>query len=341
MRSSGVRAAALPVALAALVALAGHAARGDEGVPASGAPSLAAPEGAAAVRPALALAALDRRIADTSAEEAAARRELSDVSGRIAGARAKTASSGRAFYKLTRFGVLAVGGGFDALVRHAMHVERARRAVVAEIAAERRARERGAELASALDRLSRDHAALSLRRRELGAVVDTRADATRRDEAFTRAFAGAAGGDFVAVDGDAPDDPGGFASARGRLVFPVVGRAELRPARREGGEGPGVEIRAAAGSAVRAVYPGRVAFADRYGSYGKIVILDHGDHYFTVSGNLASVDARVGDELSAGERIGVVGDEGRGPMLYFEVRHGSRTLPPEPWLGVSRAASPN
>ena len=43
---------------------------------------------------------------------------------------------------------------------------------------------------------------------------------------------------------------------------------------------------------------------------------------------------KVGDEVSAGERIGSVGDEGRGPMLYFEVRHATLTLPPQPWLGI-------
>ena len=340
---------ALGAALSAAMGLVawGHSARGHGEAP------FAAPAGteAAPANTTLALAAVDRRIADAAAAESAARAELADLAGKIAEARSRSTSSGRAFYKLTRFGVLPVGGGFDALVRHAMYVERARRAVVAELAAERRMRERGAELASTLDRLARDRAALSLQRQELGAAADTRADAERRDEAFARAFHGANGGDFVAIDSDAPsgaegarvhaDDMGGFASARGRLLFPVVGRAEIRPARREAGEGPGLEIRAAAGSVVRSVYPGRVAFSDRYGSYGRIIILDHGDHYFTVSGNLATADARVGDELSAGERIGTVGDEGRGPLLYFEARHGSRTIPPEPWLGVSRTAPPN
>ena len=86
--------------------------------------------------------------------------------------------------------------------------------------------------------------------------------------------------------------------------------------------------------AVRAVFGGRVAFADRYGPYGRLVILDHGDHYYSVSGNLASLDVKVGDEVSGGERLGTVGDEGRGPMLYFEIRHGTETLPPGGWLGL-------
>ena len=40
---------------------------------------------------------------------------------------------------------------------------------------------------------------------------------------------------------------GGFAAARGRLLFPVVGRAEVRPAHREGTDGPGLEIHAPVG----------------------------------------------------------------------------------------------
>jgi septal ring factor EnvC (AmiA/AmiB activator) len=85
---------------------------------------------------------------------------------------------------------------------------------------------------------------------------------------------------------------------------------------------------------VRAVYAGRIAFADRYGPYGRIVIVDHGDHYYTVSGNLGSSDVKVGDEVTAGERLGTVGDEGQGAMLYFEVRHGTETVTPAPWLGL-------
>jgi septal ring factor EnvC (AmiA/AmiB activator) len=85
---------------------------------------------------------------------------------------------------------------------------------------------------------------------------------------------------------------------------------------------------------VRAVFAGRVAFTDRYGAYGRIVILDHGEHYYTVSGNLGAVDVKVGDEVSAGERVGTVGDDGQGAVLYFEIRHGSQTVAPGPWLGL-------
>jgi septal ring factor EnvC (AmiA/AmiB activator) len=272
--------------------------------------------------PALALASLDRKIADLDAEESASH--------------AESLVHGRWFYKLTRAGMLPVGGGFDELVSHAMRVERARRALSSDLTRESKLRSHGAELAGNLERIERDRSALASQRTAMDSARMAMADEQRRTEAFEKAFDPSAA-DFVAVGGDTPVDPpaaSGFAASRGKLLFPVAGRADVKPAHREGIDGPAIEIHAALGAVVRAVYTGRVAFADRYGSYGRIVILDHGDHYYSVSGNLASIDVHVGDEISAGEKIGTVGDEGQGAMLYFEVRHGADTISPGPWLGL-------
>ena len=46
--------------------------------------------------------------------------------------------------------------------------------------------------------------------------------------------------------------PGGFASSKGRLLFPLAGRSEVRPAKREGTDGPGLEIKSTLGAPVRA-----------------------------------------------------------------------------------------
>ncbi|AKU96470.1 Membrane protein related to metalloendopeptidase [Labilithrix luteola] len=288
--------------------------------------------------PALALAALDRRIADLDAEEQISKGELGSLGAKIAEAHTRSLTRGRAFYRLTRAGMLPVGGGFSELVSHALRVERSRRALAADLENEQKLRQRGAELSRALERVARDRIALSSQRTAMDAARVAMDDEARRQSAFDRAFAGDNGpSDFVAVNAGpgAPSDRGqGFASSRGRLLFPLAGRSEVRPTRREGTDGPGLEIKTALGASVRAVFAGRVAFADRYGPYGRLVILDHGDHYYTVSGNLAGIDVKVGDEVSAGERIGTVGDEGKGPTLYFEIRHGTETLAPSPWLGV-------
>jgi septal ring factor EnvC (AmiA/AmiB activator) len=287
----------------------------------------------------LALAALDRKIADLDAEDEASKKEVVGLGEKIAEAHARVIFRGRAFYRMTRAGMLALGGGFDALVTHAMRVERARRTVDEDLTEERTLRERGADLARDLERIARDRMALASQRTAMDAARLSMQDEERRRLAFGRAFETSSGasGDYVAVaGGPAADLPGsaGFQASRGRLLFPVIGSADVRLARREGTDGPGLEIHAPLGVAVRAVFAGRVAFADRYGAYGRIVIIDHGEHYYSVSGNLATADVKVGDEVAAGERLGTIGDEGQGPMLFFEIRHGADTVPPGPWLGL-------
>jgi murein DD-endopeptidase MepM/ murein hydrolase activator NlpD len=288
--------------------------------------------------PALALAALDRKIADLDASEVSDKAEIERIGTQVGAARTKVLARGRAFYKLTRAGLLPVGGGFDSLVSYAMRVERMRRLLAQDIGEEAKLRARAVDLAGDIERIARDRVAFAAQRGGLEAARQAMAEESRRQAAFDRAFQTSTGtaADFVAVNGGGdPDSPNeGFAAARGRLVFPVAGRADVRAARREGTDGPGLEIHAPAGSPVRAVFAGHVAFADRYGPYGRIVILDHGAHYYTVSGNLDEIDMKIGQDVGAGERIGTVGDDGPGPMLYFEVRHGSQTVSPAAWLGL-------
>jgi septal ring factor EnvC (AmiA/AmiB activator) len=234
--------------------------------------------------------------------------------------------------------MLAIGGGFDALVTHAMHFERARRSLEADLVAERSLQEHGADLSRDLERVARDRVALASQRSAMDAARMAMQDEERRRAAFDRAFqTSTTPSDYVNVYGGASTEPtagSAFASSRGRLLFPVIGKVEMKSAKREGADGPGLEIRAPMGAVVRSVFGGKVAFADRYGAYGRIVIIDHGNHYYTVSGNLSQVDVHLGDDITAGERIGTVGDEGEGSMLYFEIRHGRETLPPGPWLGT-------
>jgi septal ring factor EnvC (AmiA/AmiB activator) len=96
----------------------------------------------------------------------------------------------------------------------------------------------------------------------------------------------------------------------------------------------GVEFDAPLGEAVEAVAAGQVRFAGWFRGYGKLVILDHGDEYFTISGHLADIRVEVGDEVESRGVIGTVGDTGSlsGPRLYFEVRKGREPQDPRGWL---------
>jgi septal ring factor EnvC (AmiA/AmiB activator) len=88
------------------------------------------------------------------------------------------------------------------------------------------------------------------------------------------------------------------------------------------------------GAAVHAVAAGRVRYAGWFRGYGKLLILDHGDEYFTVLGHLAEMHVEVGDDVGSRAVIGTSGDTGslQGPRLYFEIRHGRAPQDPRDWL---------
>ncbi len=96
----------------------------------------------------------------------------------------------------------------------------------------------------------------------------------------------------------------------------------------------GVDFEASLGTPVVAVAAGRVRFAGWFRGYGRLVILDHGDRFFTVSGHLDDIAVAVGDDVRAAQAIGTVGESGSlvGPRLYFEVRQGDEALDPAAWF---------
>lgn len=246
---------------------------------------------------------------------------------------------GRAYVKMARAGLLPISGGMPGLVEHASRLERLRRAIAEDteheraIAAERvTLSDRHAKFEERRGALDAERAALDRSRAAILAAQD-------REDAFRRAFLGA-GDPHTAVYGsgfgllDPADVTVGFSAQKGKLPFPITGRTEIRAVRLPNADGPGLEMGAPEGTAVRAVYPGRVAFADSYADYGRSVILDHGSGYYSVSAGLGSIGVEVGKEVAAGTPIGTVGRGSRGAALYFEIRRGAETLNPSQWFGI-------
>lgn len=100
----------------------------------------------------------------------------------------------------------------------------------------------------------------------------------------------------------------------------------------------GVEIRARAGTPIQAVKTGRVVFAGWFTGYGKMVILDHGDHLYSVYGYATELLVEPGRVVQAGEAVATVGATGPVslPSLYFEIRdHG---VPRDPAAYISSLA---
>lgn len=134
---------------------------------------------------------------------------------------------------------------------------------------------------------------------------------------------------------------GDFARGQGQLDWPVqgsiVGHMGLETHPRFGTQvrNDGIDIAVPVGTPVRSVAKGRVDFAnDDYEGVGGMVVLNHGDGYYTIYSHLSDVNVSTGTEVAAGTVIGHSGETGslKGPVLHFEVRKGAAPLNPESWL---------
>lgn len=119
-------------------------------------------------------------------------------------------------------------------------------------------------------------------------------------------------------------------AGKARFLWPVSG-----PVRREfsasASNHDGLDIAAPKGTMVRAAAAGTVKFAGvEKDQFGNLVVIDHGDGWFTAYGFLSRVTVKQGVKVAAGERIGLVGNTGRakGDELHFEVRRGGKPVDP-------------
>ena len=96
----------------------------------------------------------------------------------------------------------------------------------------------------------------------------------------------------------------------------------------------GIEIKTVEGSAIHAVMPGSVVYADWLKGYGLVIILDHANGFFSLYAHASKILASVGSQVGAGQAIGETGDTGMTgeDTLYFELRQGAEPLDPLQWL---------
>jgi len=96
----------------------------------------------------------------------------------------------------------------------------------------------------------------------------------------------------------------------------------------------GVDIKADRGEPICSVFDGKVLFSNWFKGYGNMIIVNHGNHYYTVYAHAEELFKVKGDHVEAGEVIATVGDTGSmiGPALYFEVRHHGKPVNPLDWL---------
>lgn len=96
----------------------------------------------------------------------------------------------------------------------------------------------------------------------------------------------------------------------------------------------GIDIKADRGEPIHAVSTGKTIYSSWFKGYGNMIIIDHGDSYYSVYAHVEELFKNKGDMVDTGEVIATVGDSGsmHGPKLYFEIRHHGKPVDPLEWI---------
>ncbi len=126
-----------------------------------------------------------------------------------------------------------------------------------------------------------------------------------------------------------------FHTAKGKMQWPTAGRMAVRfgVRKKSGLKWDGVLIAAPEGKEVRAVYHGRVVFADWMRGFGLLLIIDHGGGYMTLYGHNQAILKELGEWVTTNEAVATVGQSGGRATtgVYFEVRRKGRPVNPGSW----------
>ncbi len=139
---------------------------------------------------------------------------------------------------------------------------------------------------------------------------------------------------------DSAPGGGGFERLKGRLAMPVDGKVVSpygrvsHPTYKTVTFNNGIVIEARVGAPVKSVYEGKVVYVGWLNGYGQVMIVDHGDGFYTLFAYLSGVLKQKGDAVERGGEIALVGDTGPRASggLYFEIRHKGVPRDPMAWI---------
>jgi murein DD-endopeptidase MepM/ murein hydrolase activator NlpD len=126
-----------------------------------------------------------------------------------------------------------------------------------------------------------------------------------------------------------PTNGGFMSSSFGWRADPFTGRREFHE---------GVDVAAKLGSPIHAMADGVVSFAGHKPAYGNVVEITHARGLVTRYGHARSLLVKVGDKVTRGEAIALVGSTGRstGPHVHVEVLKNGHRVNPSGYLRASR-----
>jgi septal ring factor EnvC (AmiA/AmiB activator) len=128
----------------------------------------------------------------------------------------------------------------------------------------------------------------------------------------------------------------GLQNEKGQLSKPTRGRMRNLFGKRRQGQvrWKGVVFNGNEGSPVRAIYNGKILYADWLKGFGLVTVVDHGEGFMSLYGHNQALLKQAGETVATGDNIALVGQTGGQPApgLYFEIRHKGQPINPSQWL---------
>lgn len=130
---------------------------------------------------------------------------------------------------------------------------------------------------------------------------------------------------------------GDFFKLKGRLPLPVTGGKVISRFGRafDPSSGlnifkKGIDIRVPGRQSVHAVSAGKIAFSGTMPNYGNVVIIDHGEHFYSLCAHLGEIRKKTNESVAGREEIARTDDSGT--PLYFEIRARNVAVNPLQWV---------
>jgi septal ring factor EnvC (AmiA/AmiB activator) len=132
----------------------------------------------------------------------------------------------------------------------------------------------------------------------------------------------------------------GFPAQKGLLEPPVLGTVIIRFKQKITGKfdastvSNGIDIKVKKNAEIKAVYDGKIIHSGYLRGFGNLMIIDHGQQFFSLIARAADFYQKEGTNVSTGEIIGITGEDDPlyGAGLHFEIRKGSTPEDPLLWL---------
>jgi hypothetical protein len=121
---------------------------------------------------------------------------------------------------------------------------------------------------------------------------------------------------------------------KGKYIWPAQGKFSSGFGKRGSRMHDGIDISAPKGTVVIASRTGKVIHSGKLSGYGNMVVLKHGNDYFTAYAHLTKIYVKKGEIIKQGKKVGTVGNTGRssGPHLHFEIRYKTKPVDPLKFL---------